>query len=51
MDSEELYRKATMEEDLEYLRIEFEERAASLEFPPCYRRDGLYQCVERYYKT
>ncbi len=31
MDTEDLYRKATMEEDLEYLRIEFEERAASLE--------------------
>ncbi len=31
MDTESLYRKATLEEDLEYLRTEFEERAGSLE--------------------
>lgn len=31
MDTEELYRKATLEEDLAYLRQEFEERASRLE--------------------
>lgn len=43
MDSEELYRKATMEEDLEYLRIEFEERAASLEL--MHKRDCMFREV------
>lgn len=41
MDTDELYRKATMEEDLAYLRKEFEERAASLE------RDHISACQER----
>lgn len=31
MDTENLYRKATLEEDLQYLKTEFEERAGSLE--------------------